>query len=120
MGTNYLLPNELLGNGWSLFWVRIASEWRATGGTIETAHSQYRKLHGEYYFICQNLIQKEKSNNLLVAYMEGYRQGSLNRAALLRQGLELETITNNSYDGEYFLGLYGYLDGMEGNAIRYA
>ena len=45
---------------------------------------------------------------------EAYNEGKYKRYKLLSDGLSPETMHTNTYSGKTWVGLYAYMDGMEG------
>lgn len=60
-------------------------------------------------------LQEANGRYYQACYQDGLEQGRRRRAYLLQQGLSLETMYNNRYQGKTFRGLYGYMDGMNGS-----
>ena len=113
---DYLKANELLHNGWRLYWARTAQEWRSNNKGMGEAHQKYTNLLEEY---AVNSSQAGNDSSFKNMYLHGYEAGQRKRGQLCSEGLPLETMANNTATSYTNMGLYGYLDGMEGKECKY-
>ena len=58
-------------------------------------------------------------DSLKAAYLSGYTLGNERRYRLLKDGYQPERMDNNTYPGDTWIGLYGYMDAMEGKPTRF-
>lgn len=117
----YLKVNEIVADSFILYWARTRDEWYALHENREYAFKDARRKYNELLDKYSAAVFEAARNPgvLSQSYRNGYEQGGRIRSRLQNDGLSLETFENNNYSGTSFLGLYGYMDAMEGKPSRY-